>query len=93
MAKATKKGRAKMNNFPKEKILNLDDNSLKELIFEINSLAGGSTSKAEKLASDLPSLKNKISKMNSKDFQKIMNSLDKEENKKAEEILRKINGQ
>ncbi len=82
-----------MNNFPKEKLLNLDDNSLRQLIFEINSLAGGSASKAEKLASNLPSLKNKLSKMDQKDFQKIMNSLNKEENKKAEEILRRINNQ
>ncbi len=82
-----------MNNFPKEKLLNLDDNSLRQLIFEINSLAGGSASKAEKLASDLPSLKHKLSKMDQKDFQKIMNSLNREENKKAEEILRRLNNQ
>ncbi len=82
-----------MNNFPKEKLLNLDDNSLRQLIFEINSLAGGNASKAEKLASDLPALKNRLSKMDQKDFQKIMNSLNREENKKAEEILRRINNQ
>ncbi len=79
-----------INEFPKEKLLNLDDASLKNLIFEINSIAGGSTKKAEKLASDLPSLKKKISKMDQKDFQKLLSSLNKEENKKAEEILKRF---
>ena len=77
-----------MNNFSKEKILGLDDESLKSLIMEINSLAGGNPQNAQRLASDIPSLKKQITKMSDKDAQKIMSRI---ETDKAEEILKKLN--
>ena len=78
------------NDFPKEKLLSLDDRTLANLIFEINALAGGSTAKAEKLANNLPDLKKKLSKMDSKDFNRIMSSLSKEDSQKARDILDKL---
>ena len=76
-----------MNQFPKEKLLNLDDEAFKSLIMEISSLAGGNPKNAERLASDIPSLKNKISKMNDRDAQKLLQKI---EDEKANEILRKL---
>lgn len=79
------------NNFPKEKLLNLDDEAFRNLIYEISSLAGGNPANAEKLASDVPALKKQIGKMNEQDAQKLLNRLGKSEDKKVEEILKKIN--
>ena len=53
-----------MNQFPKDKLLKLDDESFKALVMEINSLAGGDPKKAEKLTSDIPRLKKHISNKN-----------------------------
>lgn len=80
-----------MNEFPKEKLLNLDDEAFRSLIYEINSLAGGSHSKAERLASDIPALKKQIGKMDSSDAQRLLNKISKSEDNKAEEILKKLN--
>jgi len=79
------------NIFPKEKLLNLDDEAFRSLIYEINSLAGGNPESAKRLASDIPALKNQIGKMNSSDAQKFLNRLSKKEDKKTEEILKKLN--
>lgn len=76
-----------MNQFPKEKLLNLDDEAFKSLIMEISSLAGGNPQNAKRLAADIPSLKSKISKMSDRDAQKL---LDRIEDEKANEILRKL---
>ena len=81
-----------MNEFPKEKLLNLDDESFKSLIYEINAKAGGNPAKAEKLASDIPSLKKQIGKMSSHDAEKLMNRLSQNSNITPEEILKKLNG-
>ena len=76
-----------MNNFPKEKILSMDDESLKSLIMEINEKAGGNPHNARKLSEDIPSLKNQISKMSEKDAQRLISKIG---NQKAEEILKKL---
>ncbi len=76
-----------MNDFPKEKLLNLDDESFKALILEINALAGGNIKNAEKLSADIPSLKNQISKMNERDAKRLMQKVGDE---KADEILKKL---
>ncbi len=80
-----------MNEFPKEKLLNLDDETFRSLIYEINSLAGGNISNAQRLAGDIPALKNQLNKMNSSDAQKLLSRLGKNEDKKVEEILKKLN--
>jgi hypothetical protein len=78
------------NKFPKDKILSLNDDAFRSLIFEINSLAGGNPSSAEKLASDIPSLKKQLSRMTDADAQKLLKRLGTED-KKAEDILKKLN--
>ena len=80
-----------MNEFPKEKLLNLSDEAFKSLIYEINSQAGGNPTKAEKLASDIPSLKKQISKMNASDAEQLLSRLNKTSGIKTEEILKKLN--
>lgn len=80
-----------MNEFPKEKLLNLSDDAFRSLIYEINSQIGGSQSKAEKLASDIPSLKKQISKMSPSDAEQLINRLKKASGTNAEEILQKLN--
>ena len=77
-----------MNNFSKDKILRLDDDSFKSLIMEINSLAGGDPKTAQRLAADIPSLKKQIDKMSNKDAEKLMSKIQSD---KAEEILKKLN--
>ena len=81
-----------MNQFPKEKLLKLNDDEFRSLIYEINTLAGGNPKNAEKLAADIPSLKKQIDKMTENDARKLISRLDKTEDKKAEEILKKLNG-
>lgn len=80
-----------MNEFPKEKLLNLSDDAFKSLIYEINSQIGGSQSKADKLASDIPSLKKQISKMSPSDAEQLLGHLKKASGQSAEEILKKLN--
>jgi flagellar motility protein MotE (MotC chaperone) len=77
-----------MNQFPKDKLLKLDDESFKALVMEINSLAGGDPKKAEKLTADIPRLKKHISKMNESDAKKLLNNV---EDEKAREIIEKLN--
>jgi DNA polymerase/3'-5' exonuclease PolX len=81
-----------MKEFPKEELLNLNDDEFRSLIYEISSLAGGNPKSAEKLASDIPALKKQIDRMNENDARRLMQKLDKADDKKTEEILKKLNG-
>lgn len=78
-----------MDNNTLRKLLDLDDESFKDIIRRIASAAGADRSKTEALISDVKGIKQSLSKMTPEQAERILNSAGKE---KSEEILGIIRG-
>jgi hypothetical protein len=78
-----------LDNNTLKRLLELDDESFKNIIRQISLAAGGDRSKTETLMSDVAGIKKSLSKMKPQEAERIINSAGKE---KSEEILRILKG-
>lgn len=70
------------------RLMALDDDSLREIIKKIASAAGADPVKAERMSADIGGIKKTISRMTPSDAERFINIAGKD---KSEEILRMIN--
>jgi len=72
----------------REQMQNIDDETFRKTIIQTAKALGLSDKRAEKLASDVPGLKNKLASISDRDFNKMLGSLPPE---KAAEIFEMLN--
>ena len=72
-----------------KRLLELDDESFKNIIRQISVAAGADRSKTESMLSDVGGIKRTMAKMSPQEAERIINSAGKE---KSEEILRILKG-
>ncbi|HAN21424.1 MAG: hypothetical protein A2Y15_09300 [Clostridiales bacterium GWF2_36_10] len=71
------------------RLVNLDDESFRNIIRQISAAAGADSAKTESFITDVRGIKQSLSRMSPEQAEKILNSAGKE---KSDQILRIING-
>lgn len=78
-----------LDNETMKRLLELDDESFRNIIRQISVAAGADPAKTEAFAVDVSGIKRSLARMSPEQAEKILNSAGKD---KSEEILRIING-